>query len=110
MTGVRYGICCILAMALLGSAAVAEAKPARCFSSDDGTYACDFKGLDKQGSFEIKARGKPTYTLWVDTPGVASGFVNFGDRNISLPGRYVREKQDPACWSNTDTKARICAW
>jgi len=110
MAKVRYGTCGILALALLGWTAMAEAKPARCFSSDDGTYACDFKGLDRQGSFEIKARGKPTYTLWVDTPGVASGFVNFGDRNISLPGQYVRETQDPACWSNSETGARVCAW
>ena len=88
----------------------AAAKPATCFTSDDGRYACDFKGLDRAGSFEITAPGKPAFSLFVDEPGVASGFVNFGDRNVALPGRYIRQEDDPACWANSDTDTRICAW
>jgi len=109
----RHGklrISTLAAAALLGGTVLAEAKPARCFSSDDGTYECNFRALDRQGSFEIAAKGKPTFTLWVDTPGIAAGFINFGDRNISLPGQYVRETQDPACWRSDATEARICAW
>ena len=99
-----------LAAAFAAGAFPASAKPARCFATDDGHYPCDFKGLDRQGSFEISARGYPTYTLWVERPGFASGFVNFGDRNVALPGMYERASDDPACWSNSETGTRICAW
>lgn len=88
----------------------ASAKPARCFTTDDGYYDCNFKGLDRQGSFELSARGYPTYTLWVDSPGFAAGFVNLGNRNVALPGMYVRQRDDGACWSNPETGTRICAW
>ncbi len=88
----------------------AEARPARCFTTDDGHFACDFQPLDRQGSFEISGKGVPTYSLWVESPGVASGFVNLGNRNISLPGLFRRESADRACWSNTDTGVRVCAW
>lgn len=89
---------------------VVEAKPARCFTTDDGEFPCDFRGLDRQGSFEISSENGPTYALWVDSPGLASGFVNFGDRNVSLPGMYRRETKDPACWANVETETKICAW
>ncbi len=98
------------AVAAFASVQPASAKPARCFTTDDGHYPCDFKGLDRQGSFEISAPSRPTYSLWVDSPGLAAGFVNFGDRNVSMPGMYERESGDPACWSNADTETRICAW
>ena len=42
---------------LLMTSAV-QAKPARCFTSDDGTYPCDFRSTDSDGSFEIRAPGK----------------------------------------------------
>lgn len=106
----------IVALAALGSfacsfiAGPALAKPARCFTTDDGHYDCDFKGTDRQGSFEISAPGKPTYSLIVDAPGVAFGFINFGDRNISLPGEYRRQADDGACWGNSATNTKICAW
>lgn len=100
----------IAVAAALAFAQQASAKPARCFTTDDGHYPCDFKGLDRQGSFEISAPMKPTYSLWVDSPGLAAGFVNFGDRNIALPGTYVRQRDDAACWGNPETNTRICAW
>ena len=75
----------------------AGAKPARCFTTDDGYYACDFKALDSQGSFAISAPMRPTYSLWVDRPGFAAGFVDLGGRNIALPGMSVRQRDDAAC-------------
>lgn len=101
---------CGLAVASLAMADAASAKPARCFTSDDGYYPCDFRGLDGQGSFSISAPMKPTYSLWVERPGFAAGFVDFGGRNISLPGMYVRQRDDTACWANPETSTKICAW
>jgi hypothetical protein len=87
-----------------------EAKPARCFTSDDGSFSCEFHATARDGSFEISAPGKPTYILNMIEPGVASGFVNLGTRNIPLPGRYLRSSAEPACWVNDSTGAKICAW
>ena len=101
----------VLGLALAAALAVpATAKPARCFTTDDGYFACNFKGLDNAGSFEISAPGVPTYTLWIDSPGFAAAFVNIGGRNVSLPGMYVRQRDDPACWGNPETNTKICAW
>lgn len=100
----------VLIVALGGSLFSAAAKPARCFTSDDGQYACIFKSVDNDGSFEISAKGYPTYILSMSEPGKAWGFLNMGDRKVSLPGLFEREAQDRACWRNTDTDVRICAW
>lgn len=100
----------VLAVAAAAGTVSADAKPARCFTTDDGYYPCDFKSLDRDGSFEVSAPGLPTYTLWIDTPGFAAGFVNLGGRNVALPGMYVRRSDDAACWSNPETDTRICAW
>lgn len=98
----RLGLFCLLALAALP----AEAKPARCFTTDDGYFACSFRGTDRAGSFVISAPGQPTYTLEVDEP----GFVNVGNRNIPLAGQFVRGSDDPACWANPETNVKICAW
>jgi hypothetical protein len=87
----------------------ADAKAARCNTTDDGTYECQFRITDTDGSFEISAPGKPRYMLNMVQPGVAFGFVNFGARNISLPGKYLRSKSDPDCWINDSTSTSICA-
>ena len=105
----------ILGAVLLGGVLVAvcvpaHAKRARCFSSDDGYYSCNFRSLDTDGSFETSAEGYPTYTLQVDRPGFAYGFLDLGAGNVSLPGEYVRQSDDPACWANPDTSTKICAW
>ncbi len=50
------------------------------------------------------------YTLWVDRPGFAFASVNFGGRDVSLPGQYVRQRDDGACWANPETNTKICAW
>lgn len=88
----------------------AQAKSARCFTTDDGYFACSFRGTDRAGSFVISAPGRPTYALQVAEPGFAYGFVNVGDRNVSLPGQFVRGSDDPACWANPETNVKICVW
>jgi len=89
----------------------ANAKLARCFTTDDGYYDCDIRTTDKDGSFEISAPRKPRYSLIVDEPGLASAFVTRGpNRNIALPGKFKRNKQDLACWYNGQTRVRICVW
>ena len=87
----------------------AEARPARCFTTDEGNYACDFRSTGSDGSFEISAGGKPTYSLVIDSPDVAFGYVKLGGRNTALPGRYKRDPADRACWVNDSTSAKICA-
>lgn len=88
------------------------AKDALCYTTDDGEYPCAFVALDKAGSFEISAPGKPTFQLWVDAPGF--GFVSAvyeaGGRSVSLPGTYARSQEDPACWVSDATDTEICAW
>ncbi|MDF2114986.1 hypothetical protein PY365_05340 [Roseiarcaceae bacterium H3SJ34-1] len=89
----------------------ADAKLARCFTTDDGYYDCDIKATDKDGSFEISAPKKPRYGLIMDEPGLASAFVMRGtSRNVALPGKFKRNKQDLACWYNAETRVRICVW
>ena len=91
------------------AASSAEARPARCFTTDEGFYSCDFHPTDKNGSFEISAPGKPTYLMNVDEPGVASAFVNFGPRNVFLPGKYRSIGDAAGCWLNDTTHTKICA-
>jgi hypothetical protein len=89
----------------------ALAKPAQCFTTDDGEYACEFKALDKAGSFTISAPGKPTFTLEIDQPGFAFGYADFGSGgSVALPGKFERSAEDGACWVNSDTGTKICAW
>lgn len=95
---------------LVAAASPALAKPARCFTTDDGHFDCEFRATDRRGSFEIGAPGLPLYGIEVERPGSAFGFVTIDGRTIPLPGRYLRESGDGACWSNSETGARICAW
>jgi hypothetical protein len=86
-----------------------QAKSARCSTTDDGAYRCEFRRTDRTGSFQISAPGKPTYILNVVRPDIAFGFANFGPRNVSLPGRYLRSNSKPSCWINDTTSTSICA-
>ena len=52
---------------------------ARCSTTDDGKYSCQFRTVDGSGSFEISAPGKPTYTLNITKPGVAKELDNSTD-------------------------------
>ncbi|MDC9825904.1 hypothetical protein PRN20_19385 [Devosia sp. ZB163] len=47
-------------VAVLTLTAPAIAKDARCFTTDDGYYDCDFEPLG-DGSFEITAEGYPSF-------------------------------------------------
>ena len=103
-----------LAIAIVGTvlftaSGFAEAKSARCFTTDDGAFVCDFRMVDRDGSFAISAPCKPTYTLNMTEPGVAYGFTQIGSKNTALPGRYVRDRNDGACWVNNVTQTKICA-
>ena len=101
----------VLALIAVLLATGAYAKPARCFTTDDGYYNCNFKAIDRNGSFTISAPNRPSFTLWIDRPGVASAVADFGTgRNVSLPGLYIRSKQDGACWVNRELNTQICAW
>jgi hypothetical protein len=100
----------IAVAAMCHAAAASGGKPARCSTTDDGVFACQFRMTDGQGSFEISAPGKPTYVMYIDEPGVAFGFVNLGAENVALPGRFLRSETDGACWKNDATDAEICAW
>lgn len=105
----------LMLVALLGTLAIvsaAQAKDARCFTTDDGNYPCDFQRLDDAGSFRISAVGKPTFELWIEAEG--QGFVSAtfeaGGRAVPLPGTYLRTKKDRACWKSDATETQICAW
>jgi hypothetical protein len=97
-------------LAMAAAVGTASAKTARCFTTDDGYYPCSFRSLDDAGSFRISAPGYPTYTLEIDRPGFAYGYADFGGGAVSLPGQYVRSRDDRACWNNPETSTRICAW
>jgi hypothetical protein len=98
----------MLAFGLLASGA--EAKSARCFTTDDGEYPCEFRATDNSGSFEISAEGKPTFSIVIEDTGTAFGYGDYGSGNVALPGNYIRSTSDPACWENDSTSTKICAW
>jgi hypothetical protein len=97
-----------LAAALVPS--VAFAKRARCFTTDDGYFSCQFRATDRAGSFEIKGRATPAYSIVVDRPGFAFGYINFGNRGIPISGMFVRQRNDPGCWNNPEMNVKLCAW
>jgi len=99
-----------LAVLVTAWAGTAYAKRARCYTSDDGYYSCNFRGIDDAGSFRISAPGYPTFTLEISSPGFAYGYADYGSGNVSLPGQYVRSRDDGACWKNPETSTKICAW
>ena len=98
-----------LASLCVAMGGAAEARAARCFTTDEGSFQCDFRMTDRDGSFQISAPGKPTYTLTMSEKDVAFGFVMLGTRNTALPGRYLRSKTERGCWLNDVTSAKICA-
>lgn len=90
----------------------AAAKDARCYTTDDGEYDCEFQPLDDDGSFRISAAGKPTFELWIESEGEGSVGATFevGGRSVPLPGMFIRSDEDPACWTNDNTGTELCAW
>lgn len=95
---------------LVGVVGPAHAKQARCYNTDDGTYACDFRQFGGDGSFTISAPVKPTYTISIVRRGVADGFADFGNGNVVLPGPFLRSQQDRACWVSDATGFTLCAY
>lgn len=100
----------LAALLALPLAAAAAEKPATCFNSDDGRYACLFEPTDSDGSFTVSAPQRPTYTLLVIERGVAQGFADFGTGNRSLPGPFLRSQDDRACWISEATDFALCAY
>ena len=88
----RFIVPGVLAAALAAGSLPASAKPARCFTTDDGYFSCDFKGLDRQGSFEITARGYPVYTLWVDVARDGRTVGTYGPQ-IRFPQQLRQQNQ-----------------
>ena len=108
----------------------AEAKPAVCSTTDDGPeYACEFRPLYENGSFEISAPDKPglppTYRLVLQsasTPVTLSGYVYYRDTETGKinmkQGIYIgefrrsrrKEGVERGCWERTTpTQVEICA-
>ena len=109
----RYGLglgAAAFALAVAGAAAASGPAQARCATTDDGAYPCQFRLTDESGSFEISAPGKPTYALNISEPGVAYGFLTLDATSTPLPGRYLRSEDDRACWRSESTETEICAW
>lgn len=49
--------------------------------------------------------------LTIDEPGVALGFAGIGTgRNVALPGQFIQQDSDKACWVNIETSTKICVW
>lgn len=93
-------------------AAPASAKEARCFTTDDGNFPCNFVSIDGDGGFEITTPKKIMLRLAMDKPGeTAYGFIGTPDSGFTaLPGMYQRSAKDPGCWENNTTNTQICAW
>ncbi|WMS43425.1 hypothetical protein RDV64_03200 [Acuticoccus sp. MNP-M23] len=87
-----------------------EAKPARCYSTDEGDYACDFKQFGGDGSFTVSAPLRPTYTISITGRDEADGFSDYGNGNIPLPGPFYRSSSDRACWISDATAFEVCAY
>lgn len=100
----------IIALIVAFIPTLAEAKRARCFTTDDGYFPCRFTSTSADGSFEISARGTPTYSLVMNQPGFAFGYINFGNHGTPISGEFVRQRDDPACWNNPDVNVKLCAW
>ena len=105
----------IIAAALLGLIALvavspAEAKSARCYTTDDGYFPCRFTATDSDGSFEISSPDHPGFSMVMDQPGFGFGYLVDGGRSIPLAGEYVRSRDDGACWNNPETNDKVCAW
>jgi hypothetical protein len=110
--------------------AVAEAKPAVCLTTDDRPeYACEFRPLYSNGSFQISAPDKPglppTYRLVlekVSKPVIMSGYVYYRDTETGKvnmnQGIYIgefrrswsKEGKKRGCWERTTLpRVEICA-
>ena len=100
----------MLLAAVVGVVAPAAAKDARCYTSDEGSYRCDFEQFGGDGSFIVSAPLAPSYTISIVRRGMADGFADFGNGNVALPGPFFRSEQDRACWIAEPTGFTICVY
>jgi hypothetical protein len=105
-----------LAPLLLFAATAAEARPARCVVSSEGSTfrgACDFLA-ERGGSFSISlARGEfvegtNEISVSIVSPGVAEVRGLTSDGINSRGGEARRSRRDPACWVGEDFS--ICVY
>jgi hypothetical protein len=106
---IRHLAATVLIAAIGLAAAPALAKSARCYTTDDGYFPCRFTATDSDGSFEIRGGGIG-FSMVMDRPGFGFGYLGLGDHSVSLPGEYVRSRDDGACWNNPETNDKVCAW
>jgi hypothetical protein len=104
------GLVAVATLAIAAVATPASAKSARCYTSDDGYFPCNFTATDSDGSFEIRRRDGVGFSLVMDRPGFGFGYYLDGDDSTALPGEYVRSRDDGACWNNPENSAKVCAW
>lgn len=104
--------------ALLASATVAEARPARCVIVSNGEKPfegiCDFSADSRDGSFTLsRAKGRKflkidPISVAVVSPGTAEVRGLTPDGINSRWGEAKRSTSDPTCWIGADFK--ICAY
>lgn len=83
---------------------------ARCFTTDDGAYPCHMRGDENRGSIKMMAPGRPTHTLQLTRPDVATYFAVLEGKTVRLPAQFQHRPDDPGCWYNSATDTVICAW
>ena len=107
----RADLCrAVLLAAIVGAVTPAAAKDARCYTSDEGSYRCDFEQFGGDGSFIVSAPLTPSYTISIVRRGMADGFADFGNGNVALPGPFFRSNEDRACWIAEPTGFTICVY
>jgi hypothetical protein len=100
----------VLAASAALSISAADAKSARCFTTDDGYFPCDFSTTDNDGSFQIMGSDGTGFSMVMDQPGFGYGYLIDGEKSVPLAGEYVRSRDDGACWNNPETNDKVCAW
>jgi hypothetical protein len=95
----------------LSQSAQARPRIVTCWVTGVGQYPCTFTPIGGDGSFRISARNRDAYIMSLNGDGTAYAFVQVRGRgrNVALPGVYVKDQADRACWANSDPPFRICA-
>jgi hypothetical protein len=78
-----------------------------CFTTGNGSFPCEIRPTDANGSFEISAPNIK-YIFNMAEPGVAWVFLGVGEKTVPLPGPFLRSKSEPACWENEAKTDKIC--
>lgn len=86
---------------------IGKGKPARCLIDDPTRERCTFYPRNGDGSFAISTSLGRYYATRLG-PNVMQFDYDNGARMVDQ-GRFVRSKDDPACWVQRPDR-RICAW